>query len=303
MTRIVLIASVLVSSMLMTGCGSPAASAPAAVPQQERAVLDQVSAAKGPYVNTLQQLIEYYSKMGAQMKLEWALKEYTAVTEQAKPASSENIAMPTSERDMLEQLASYRQAYNSAMEQLANYYSKSGTSAQLSQTRDQIAAVRATQYSYVVEAQVAGPDMRAMASVPAANTLYEAAVAKEKEARNLVGVNEKELRQALGMFDQLIREYPTSDKIGVAAWKAGQAYEDLSDYALAALYYERAAQWDKNLPYPARFRAAYMYDKYLNDRPKALTLYKDSLNHEFMNSQYRAYAYNRVIDLGKKELK
>jgi tetratricopeptide (TPR) repeat protein len=205
---------------------------------------------------------------------------------------------------MLEQLASSRAAYNTAMEQLVNFYGKSGTFGQADTARKQLADVRSAQYSYIVEAQVGGPDLRALNSIPAADTLFQQALDTENQARAaVVGFSETKLRQALDQFNQLIKLYPTSNKIGVAAWKAAKAYDDLGDYALAALYYERAAQWDKNLQYPALFRAAYMYDKFLNDRAKALTLYQESLNREFMNSQYRAYAYNRVIDLGKKELK
>ena len=54
----------------------------------------------------------------------------------------------------------------------------------------------------------------------------------------------------MGKYNQVIRQYPTSNKIGDAAYRIGDAHEHFKEYSIAALYFERAAQWDKNIKYP-----------------------------------------------------
>jgi tetratricopeptide (TPR) repeat protein len=231
------------------------------------------------------------------------VEKYANMRGPMTPAAQPTSAM-SSERDILEQLAVNRQAYIESLQQLVNYYTSSGNEMKLKWARKELANVLASpQYSYVVEAQVAGPDLRAIASIPAADQLYENAVMTDDKAREVPLVtDDRMLRLAVEKYNQLIREYPTSDKIANAAYKAGEAYEHFKEYAIGALYYERAAQWDKNIKYPARFKAAYLYDRFLHDRQKALMLYQDALTNDTLSSQYRAYAQTRVLELGKKEV-
>ena len=289
MTRIVLIISILAFSFTLLGCQAPKAK-PAAIPSAaESSAIENVNVKRMAYLGSLAQTVDYYTRTGNQMKLNWALREMTSVTTAANvPVKALSAPLNASERDLLEQLAQDRQAYITALDQLA---AATNNQPAVSQAGKEIAAVKAApQYTYIVEAQVAGPDLRAMSVNPEADKLFE-------QARKTT-----DLRQAISTYDQLIKQYPTSDKIGLAAYYAGMAYESLKDYAIAALYFERAAQWDANIKVPTRFRAAYMYDRFLSNRQKALQLYQDSLNHEFSNSQYRAYANNRIIILSKKEL-
>jgi|GEM_PF-752455 len=302
MTRIVLIISILAFSFTLLGCQAPKAK-PAAIPSAaESSAIENVNVKRMAYLGSLAQIVDYYTRTGNQMKLNWALREMTSVTTAANvPVKALSAPLNASERDLLEQLAQDRQAYITALDQLA---AATNNQPAVSQAGKEIAAVKAApQYTYIVEAQVAGPDLRAMSAIPQADKLFEQARKLDNDARAaVVAVDQAKLRQAIGIYDQLIKQYPTSDKIGLAAYYAGMGYESLKDYAIAALYFERAAQWDANIKVPTRFRAAYMYDRFLNNRQKALQLYQDSLNHEFSNSQYRAYANNRIIILSKKEL-
>jgi tetratricopeptide (TPR) repeat protein len=228
------------------------------------------------------------------------VEKYANIRSSTMPAAQPGTA-PASERDILEQMALNRQAYTESLQQLVDYYTRTGNEMKLKWAKKELANIMASpQYSYVVEAQVAGPDLRAIASIPAADNLYDDAVATEKKAYlGPIVVDDKMLRLAVEKFNQLIRQYPTSDKIGLAAYKAGDAYEHFKEYQIAALYFERAAQWDKNIPYPARFRAAHIYDRILHDRQKALTLYQESLANE---KEYNAMSQQRVLELSKKEV-
>lgn len=230
------------------------------------------------------------------------VEKYADVSMPASPMAQPGVA--TSERDILEQLAVNRAAYIESLQNLVNYYTTSGNEMKLKWARKELANVMASpQYSYVVEAQVQGPDLRAIASIPQADALYQNAVATDNKAREVpLFADDKMLRIAVQKYNQLIREYPTSDKIGQAAYKAGEAYEHFKEYAIAAVYYERAAQWDKDIKDPTRFKAAYVYDRYLHDRQKAMMLYQDALTNDTLSGQYRAYAQKRVLELSKKEV-
>lgn len=208
----------------------------------------------------------------------------------------------TSERDILEQLALNRQAYIESLQQLMNYYTTAGNEANLKLAKREYAnAMASPQYTYVVEAQVSGAELRAVASIPAADALYADAVDTEKRAYiGPVVVDEKMLRLAMNKFTQVIRQYPTSNKIAEAAFRLGNAHKHFKEYAIAALYYERAAQWDQNIKSPARYKAAHLNDYFLHDRQKALMLYQDALSANERCDQKTVQ--ERILILSKKEV-
>jgi hypothetical protein len=89
-------------------------------------------------------------------------------------------------------------------------------------------------------------------------------------------------RRAELLFQQILTQYPQSDKIGDAAYQLGDIYESKAyrQYRRAAQYYERCFQWHGHTHFDARLRAARLYDKQLLDRGRAIELYKDVTNHE-----------------------
>jgi tetratricopeptide (TPR) repeat protein len=208
------------------------------------------------------------------------------------------------EAGLVEQVALGRQTYKEALEKLIDYYSKSGNNMKLQWAKSELKALNQNpQYRFIIQAEVAGADLKASSSIPAADALYNDGMKYYHEGKPLIGtlaLNEGKLRMALDRFNQLMRDYPTSDKIDDAAFHAGQAYEDLKDYTIAATYYTRAFQWDENTPYPARFKAAFVYDKYLFNREKALEDYKAYLAHGAGNGTYKEIAEQRVAELQKE---
>jgi tetratricopeptide (TPR) repeat protein len=110
-------------------------------------------------------------------------------------------------------------------------------------------------------------------------------------------ISKSKLRVALNKYNQLIREYPTSDKIDDAAFKAGRIYEFFDDYEIALLYYKRTYQWNENTFNPARYRAARILDYKLGDRNEALKLYRESLDKESENNpQYTEAIEQRITE-------
>ena len=84
------------------------------------------------------------------------------------------------------------------------------------------------------------------------------------------------------LLQQLLAQYPSSNKCSDAAYQLGEIYEARKppQYRRAAIYFERCVQWNPNTQFDARLRAARLYDRQLSDRAKAVELYKDVMAHE-----------------------
>jgi tetratricopeptide (TPR) repeat protein len=195
------------------------------------------------------------------------------------------------ETDIVEQIAINRRAYQQGLELLIRYYTKTGNNMKLNWAKKELMALESIpQYKYIIEAEVLESNLRASTSIPEADNMYQDALRLEDEARVLlIGKNEEKLREALDIYNRLIRNYPTSDKIDDAAFNAGVIYEDFQDYSIALLYFRRAYQWDPETPYPARFRSARILDKRMHRNAEALELYREALNTEGKYGKHRMW--------------
>jgi len=207
------------------------------------------------------------------------------------------------EVDIVEQVVVNRQAYRQGLELLVEYYTKEGNNMKVKWAKKELAALDTMpQYSYVVEASLAGPDLKASTSIWQADKLYEDALRLEKKARELIIiVDENLLRLALDKYNQLIKSYPSSDKIDDAAYKAGAIYVHFKDYTIAVLYYQRAYQWDPDTIHPAMFKTAYTLDRRLHRRAEALELYRQAMKNENLSFNYRDFAEQRIAELTKSD--
>ena len=219
------------------------------------------------------------------------------------PAGVVNI-VETSEADLVEQMSVNRQAYKQGLELLAGYYTRTGNNMKLEWAQKELAALNSMpKYNYIIEANVAPQNLKVTASIPDADDIYYEAVELDKEAGTLpILKNENQLRLALEKYNEVIRKYPSSDKIDDAAYNAGVIYEYFKDYSIALLYYKRTFQWDPDTPYPARFRAARVLDKNLHRNAEALQLYQQAVKTEGQFEKYREwrdYAEKRIRELQK----
>jgi len=206
------------------------------------------------------------------------------------------------EADIIEEVAIKRQAYQRALEMLVGHYEKTGNDMKQQWAKKELDALRTmAQYDYIIQATIAGPDLRASSSIPEADELYNEAMRLQKDAKKLVVIKDKKLlRLALDKYNEVIRKHPTSDKIDDAAFKAGEIYEHFKDYSIAVVYFKRAFQWDAGTPYPARFRAAMILDRKLHNKAEALELYELALETEGKIEKYsywKDFAERRVGEL------
>ena len=222
---------------------------------------------------------------------------------QAGTVPSQTIDLTRSgEVDLAEQMAVSRQAYRRGLEVLVQHYTKTGNNMKLVWAEKELAALDAMpKYDYVVEATVAGANLKATRSVSEADYLYNDAVRLEEQAGQFLVVKDDNLlRLALDKYNQLISKFPSSDKIDDAAFRAAGIYEHFKDYTIAILYYQRTYQWEPGTLYPARFKAAFILDQRLHRRAEALQLYQDALSQitrSGQHPQWQQYAESRIKEL------
>jgi len=222
----------------------------------------------------------------------------------AQTGAAVTAAKISGEVDIVEQAVGNRQGYRQSLAMLVEYYSSTGNNMKLKWARKELKALDTiAKYKYVVEAEVAGPDLKASTPIPEADKLYEEALMLQRKAEQLFIIkDDNRLRLTLDKYDQVIRKYPSSDKIDDAVFKAGEIYDYFRDYTIALLCYQRAYQWNPQTTYPARFKAAFTLDKRLHRRAEALELYQEALEKDGQQyPEWRRLADQRIRELTKQE--
>ena len=217
-----------------------------------------------------------------------------------------NVAPPagTSEADLVEEMAINREAYQKSLELMIGYYNKMGNNTKLERARKELQAFQLmTKYTYILEPVLLAGELKATTPIPAADDLYYDALDFEEKSGLIPPFrNENKLRLALQNYNRLLKEYPTSDKVDDAAFKAGMIMEEFKDYAVALDYYQSAYKSDPETIHPARFRAARILDTKMHQYADALMLYKEAVKVEARFDKYRQwkdYAEDRIRDIEK----
>ena len=206
-----------------------------------------------------------------------------------------------SEADIVEQMTISRRAYRQSLESLMDRYEKTGNNMKFGWAKNELKKLdKMPQYNYIIEAIVAGPNLKASTSVVEAELMYIKALQLEKKARKLIVIiDENLLRLALDAYNQLIKKHPSSDRIDDAAFKAARIYGHFKDYTIALLYYQRTYQWNPETIYPARFKAAYILDRHLHRRAEALELYQQAVKAKRISGKRKEFAEKRINELTK----
>jgi tetratricopeptide (TPR) repeat protein len=220
------------------------------------------------------------------------------VSEPNKPLA---VATSADEIDLVEKMASNRQAYQRSLQALVQYYDAAGNHDKVGWAKEELTALnRIPQYQYIIEAQVMPATLKATERIAAADQLYDEAERLNKDAGVIPVAQLKDvnlLRAALRKYGELISRYPTSDKIDDAAYKMARIHEGLGDHTIALAYYQRAYQWDPATPYPARFKAADILDRKLHRRAEALQVYEEAIVKEAQFVDLKSMAERRVQEL------
>jgi len=199
----------------------------------------------------------------------------------AVPAAPQPAPGKRSDFELVERVLAARRDYQASLEQLRNHYQTSGDMERARWAEEEIRQYhRVPKQAYSLELDVPPPTLQASQNIYDANELFRRAMTfKDKGWGNDYVDNQ---RRAEILLQQLLTNYPQSDKIGDAAYQLGDLYEGRSykQYRRAAQYYERAFQWNTNTNSDARLRAARIYDRQLTERSKAIELYRLVVAHE-----------------------
>jgi tetratricopeptide (TPR) repeat protein len=204
--------------------------------------------------------------------------------------------------EQVERLLTLRRDYQLALEGLRAQYIATGDVERARWAEEELIGYhRIAKYAFRLELDVPPPTLQGNTNVPEANELYRRAmIFKDKGGWGYDYIDNQ--RRAELLFQQMLTNYPQSDKISDAAYQLGDIYESKAyrQYDRAAAYFERCFQWNPKTHFDARLRAAQLYDRYLNERNHAIDIYKEIQSRE-TDPKRIEIATKRVTELSGKK--
>ena len=219
------------------------------------------------------------------------------------PTPKPNTRPPAGPNDaeLVERLVAARKEYLQSLISLYEQYAKSGDRERAKWAEDELKAFHLTfKPSYRLDIlDVPSANLEAKVNVKDANDLFKQAM--EYKNRGFGTDYVLNQRRSELLLQEILQKYPNSDKIADVAYELGDIYEGKAFRQLdrAAAYFERSYQWRKGSRTDARLRAARLYEK-LNERQKAIDLYRDEIAHDTDMNRIRE-AERRLAELtGRK---
>lgn len=219
------------------------------------------------------------------------------LTARAQPPSSGKTEKGSNDLEVVEKLLVARRDYQKALENLRLHYIKAGDVEKAKWAEEELRQWhRISKQAFRLDLDVPPPSLPGNVNVPEANALYMRAVGYKDKGWGTDYIDNQ--RRAEILLQQMLTTYPQSDKISDAAYMLGDIYESKAykQYRRSANYYERCFQWNPKTHMEARIRAARIYDKQLNERTRAIELYREVLTHETDARRYQE-ALKRVNEL------
>jgi hypothetical protein len=223
-----------------------------------------------------------------------------AVEAQVRPFTETDLT-GMGEVGLAEEVARTRKAYTRALTSLKDFYIARGTVTKIEWASAELEALdKVPKIQYLSVAEVAGPNLRPVRRIEAADQLYAEGL-HYKDYPAFPPAKKDYLKIALEKFQTVIEKYPQSDKIDDAAFRVGEIYGGwyFNDFARAVEAYERCWQWNPRTEHPALFNAAKIYDEKLTNRVKAVELY-NRVVAESPNEDLRKQAADRLLALTGK---
>ena len=225
---------------------------------------------------------------------------------QVRPTPRETDLRGVGEVGIAEEVVRARKAYDRALLALRDHYTARGTAVKLGWVDSEIQAFdRVPKIQYLTVAEIAGPNLRPIRRIEAADQLYEEGMQNKNYPAMPFPVSnpgkDAYLKKALEKFQTIIEKYPESDKIDDAAFRMGEIYGGwyFNDPTRAVECYERCWTWNPKTESAALFNAAKIYEDKLNNRTKAVELYNRVLV-ENANEELQKQAVDRIKALTGK---
>jgi TolA-binding protein len=184
------------------------------------------------------------------------------------------------DHQMVERLLAARREYQETLEALRSHYIATGDIERARWAEEELLQFhRITKQAFRLDMDLPPSGLKPEYNIPEANELYRRALVFKDKGFSTDYVDNQ--RRAELLFQQILSKYPQSDKIDDVAYQLGDIYESKAykQSGRAAAYFERCFQWNPKTHTDARLRAARLYER-LNDRTKALEIYRDVVTHE-----------------------
>jgi hypothetical protein len=198
------------------------------------------------------------------------------------PPEPATPAQATNDVELVERCITARKEYENSLKALYQYYHRVADKQRSTWTEQELMGYHLLfRPSYNLDVKDVPPaTLEAKINIREANELYRAAM--DYKGKGLGTEYTLNQRRAEVLLREILEKYSTSDKISDVAYQLGDIYESraFKQYDRAARYFERSFQWKKGTSTDARLRAATLYDKQLNDRSKAIELYRDEIAHD-----------------------
>lgn len=216
------------------------------------------------------------------------------------PRAGSQPATPTKGGDLelVQKLLTARKEYRRTLEHLYVHYHQVGDKERERWAREELIQFhRIPKHAFILDLVVPPPNLNGNQNIPEANRLFTWAMEKFKDKGYGTDYIDNQRRAEL-VFQEILTKYPQSDKISQVAFMLGDIYESKAYrmYYLAVEYYHRCYQWNPKTASEARLRAARIYDRHLQNRTKALEVYREVTTHETEPRRIQE-AQKRIVEL------
>lgn len=203
--------------------------------------------------------------------------------------------------EIVERLMAARKEYQTTLETLRAHYIGAGDIEKARWAEEELVQYhRINKHPFCLALDVPPPTLQGNYNIPEANELYRQAM-KFKDKNWGQDYIDNQHRAEL-LFQQLLTNYPQSDKISDTAYQLGDLYEckAFRQYERAAVYFERCFQWNPKTHFDARLRAARLYERFQSERSHAIEIYKEITTHE-TDAKRVEEAQRRLTELSGKK--
>ena len=199
-----------------------------------------------------------------------------AQTPPANPAANKG-----GDLELVQKLLTVRRDYQRTLEQLRVHYYQGGDLERMRWAEEELKQYhRVAKHAFILDLDVPPPNLNGHTNVTEANKLFTWAMQYKDKGFGTDYIDNQ--RRSELLFQEILTKYPQSDKIADVAYMLGDIYESKA-YRMhyrAVEYYHRCYQWNPKTTHEARIRAARIYDKQLNNRTKAIEVYREVTTHE-----------------------
>ena len=261
------------------------------------------------YGENLHILVEFYEKNGNIQRGAWAKRElddFRRIDQhQYLPGLQPRLILTDladcSESDIVEALVECRQTYRQSLESLIEVLKNAKEVPRWLQAKGELKdLISVNKYLYLRDADTPSGDLQPREQISQADELYNQALQLKKESQPAL-THRYKTQLAIEAFRQLIRDYPTSDKIDEAAYQIAEiCRENLQDYQRAICWYECVLAWEPQSQLPVNYRLAQIYDKKLVNRLAALSYYQRALQQTPRGSSEHRDIQKRIDKLRGK---